>query len=40
MKEWKMKYYFFNKKYIAYGILPPSTTMMEDPIGISWAGTT
>ena len=28
MKEWTMKYYLLSKKYIAYGILPPSVAMM------------
>ena len=40
MKEWTTKYYILNKRDIAYGVLPSSTTMMEDPIGAPWAGTT
>ena len=38
MKEWKMMPYLMSKKDIAYGILPPSTTMMEDPIGTTLDG--
>ena len=33
IKEWKMKAYLLSEKYIAYRILPPSTTMMKYPIG-------
>ena len=33
MKEWKMKSYLLIKNDIAYRILPPSTSMAEEPIG-------
>ena len=36
MKYWKMKSYLLSKKYIAYKILPPSTTMMGNPISALW----
>ena len=47
LKEWTqklteptMKYYFLSENYIAYKILPPPTTMTQEPIGAPWAGTT
>ena len=40
IKQWKMKPFLLIKKYIAYVILPPSTTMVEDSIGFPLAGTT
>ena len=33
MKDWAIMSYLQSKKDIAYVILPPSTTMTEDPIG-------
>ena len=35
-----MKYYPLSKNDIAYGILPPSTKILEEPIGAPWIGTT
>ena len=32
IKDWEMKSYLLSETYIDYGILPPSTTMMEEPI--------
>ena len=40
MKVWTMKYYPLSEKDNAYGILPSSTTFMEDPIGATWDGKT
>ena len=40
MKEWTMITYLLSEKYIAYGILPPSTTMTEHPIIFTWDGAT
>ena len=33
INEWTMNSYLLIEKDISYGILPPSTTIMEDPIG-------
>ena len=33
MKERTIMYYLISKKDITYEILPPSTTMTEEPIG-------
>ena len=40
MKEWKTMPYLLSEKDIAYGILPPPTTMREDPISAPWYGAT
>ena len=32
MKKWKIMSYLLSENYIAYGILPPSTTRMKDSI--------
>ena len=40
MKECTTKLYLLNKKDNAYIILPPSTKMTEEPIGVQWDVTT
>ena len=40
MKGWTMISYLLSEKYIAYVILPPSTTMTEEPISDPWYGST
>ena len=37
MKDWTMKSYLLIENYITYRIIPPLTTMTEDPIIAPWA---
>ena len=36
MKEWTMLSYLLSKNDIAYGILPPLNTIMEELVGALW----
>ena len=40
LKDWIMMHYLLIEKDVAYVILPPSTTIMEEPIGATWDGAT
>ena len=36
MKEWTMMPYLLSENDIVYGIIPPSTTKMKEPIEATW----
>ena len=40
LKDWIMMHYLLIEKDVAYVILSPSTTIMEEPIGATWDGAT